>query len=261
MPGQNETSVTLHGCKIHVLRGGAGAPLVYLHGAGGGGLWLPFMEDMSRKFTVLAPEHPGFGRSDTPDWLDGIHDLAMFYLDFLAAEKLDDVHLVGSSLGGWLAAEMAMFDSSRLATLTVIGSAGLFVPGVKKNDIFLWSAEETARNLFHDQAMAETAAKLAVDPAGEDARMKNRYITARLAWQPRFYDPLLMKWLKRVKLPTLVLWGENDALMPKEYAAAFKKRLPQAQLEIIPECGHVPQLEKKDLFTERLTRFIAEAGR
>ena len=261
MAEHNETKVTLHGCTIHVLRGGSGEPLVYLHGSGGGGLWLPWMEDLARRFQLTVPEHPGFGRSDMPAWLDGIHDVALFYLDFLAAENLSAVHLMGGSLGGWLAAEIAMLDPSRLKTLTLIGPAGIHVPGVRKPDLFLWTAEEMARHLYHDPALGDEAAKRATDPAGEDVRMKNVYTVARLAWHPRFYDPLLMKWLARVKVPTLVLWGRDDAVLPVALAKGFVERLPHAELEIVPDCGHLPQVEKKDFFVERVTRFIAENGR
>jgi len=261
MAGHTETKVTLHGCDIHVMRGGSGAPLVYLHGSGGGGLWLPWMEDLARQFSVIVPEHPGFGHSDTPEWLDGIHDVALFYLEFLAAENLTGVHLMGGSLGGWIAAEIAMLDASRLKTLTLIGPAGINVPGVHKPDMFLWPADELARQLFHDKAMGDEAAKRAIDPAGADVRMKNIYTVARLAWHPRFYDPLLMKWLKRVKLPTLVVWGREDRILPVATAQGFAERLPQAEIEIVPDCGHLPQIEKKDIFVERVTRFIAGSGR
>jgi len=261
MVGHTETKLTLHGCGIHVIRGGSGAPLVYLHGAGGGGLWLPWMEDLAQKFNVIVPEHPGFGRSDMPAWLDGIHDVALFYLEFLAAENLAGVHLMGGSIGGWIAAEMAMLDASRLKTLTLIGPAGIHVSGVRKPDLFMWSAEELARRLFHDKAMGDEAAKRAVDPAGDDVRMKNIYTVARLAWHPRFYDPLLMKWLKRVKLPTLIVWGRDDQVLPAALVQGFAERLPQAEIEIVPDCGHLPQLEKKDFFVERVMRFIAGSGR
>jgi pimeloyl-ACP methyl ester carboxylesterase len=256
-----EATVTLDGCRINVLRGGKGEPLLFLHGAGGGGAWLPFMEDLAQRFDVIAPEHPGFGKSDTPDWFDGIHDLVFFYLDFLAAEGLAGVHLVGTSLGGWLAAEMAMVDAARLKTLTLVAPAGLHVKGVKKADIFLWPPEELARHLFHDPALAEAEAKRAVDPAGEDARMKNRYATARLAWQPRFYDPLLMKWLKRVTLPTLILWGEEDRILPSAHAPAFHEMLRHSHVELIPNCGHLPHIECKDAFVASVTRFIEGARR
>src|SRR5271170_6468461 len=139
------TSVlAVRGCRIRLMRGGAGSPLVVLHGASGANVQ-PFMQQLSQKFDVIAPEHPGFGDSDTPDWLDNIHDLAYFYLDLLDELKLNGVHLVGNSLGGWIAAELAVRNTQRLASLTLAGSAGLDVPGVKQMDSFLTSDEERLR--------------------------------------------------------------------------------------------------------------------
>src|ERR1700729_3733858 len=122
------TSVlVVRGCRIRLMRGGAGSPLVVLHGASGANV-LPFMQQLAQKFDVIAPEHPGFGESDTPDWLDNIHDLAFFYLDVLEQLKLEGAHLVGNSLGGWIAAELAVRNTSRLASLTLCDAAGLYVP-------------------------------------------------------------------------------------------------------------------------------------
>src|ERR1700758_1697545 len=127
--------IAVRGCRIRLMRGGAGEPLVYLHGASGAA-WLPVLQKLSQKFDVIAPEHPGFGESDTPDWLDSIHDLAYFYLDLLAELRLERLHLVGNSLGGFIAAELAVRNTARLASLTLAGSAGLYVPGVEQMDTF-----------------------------------------------------------------------------------------------------------------------------
>ena len=127
------TAVTVGGCRIRLMRGGSGEPLLYLHGASGAN-WLPFLQKLAKNFDVIAPEHPGFGESDSPAWLDNIHDLAYFYLDALDALELSGVHLVGNSLGGWIAAEMAVRSTQRLASLTLAGSAGLYVPGVSQVD-------------------------------------------------------------------------------------------------------------------------------
>ncbi len=106
-----ETFETVNGCKIRIMRGGQGAPLLYLHGALGVAAWMPFMERLSQRFDVIVPDHPGFGASDTPDWLDNIGDLAYFYLDFdRSSSASTGVHLVGASLGGWIAAEIAVRD-------------------------------------------------------------------------------------------------------------------------------------------------------
>ena len=145
------------GCNIKLMRGGAGrAAACSCTAPAAPGAWLPFMQSLATRFDVIVPEHPGFGDSDTPDWLDTIHDLAYFYLDFMEQLDLDRVHLVGVSLGGWIAAELAVRDTyRRLASLTLVGAAGIHVPGVKQVDLFLGSDEQRIRDFFHDQARAD----------------------------------------------------------------------------------------------------------
>ena len=121
MIDHTDQMISIGSCRIRLMRGGSGPPLLFLHGGGGIGIWLPSMARLAKTFDVIAPEHPGFGASDTPDWLDNIADLANFYLDFLDQLDLRGVHLVGSSLGGWVAAELAVRNASRLASLTLIG--------------------------------------------------------------------------------------------------------------------------------------------
>ena len=104
MPAYRQSEIEIRGCRVNLLRGGAGPPLLFLHGASGGGIWHPFLDRLAEGFDVIAPEHPGYGLSATPDWLDNIGDLAYFYLDFLKALELRGVHLVGLSIGGWIAA-------------------------------------------------------------------------------------------------------------------------------------------------------------
>jgi len=256
-----ETFETIAGCRIRIMRGGEGEPLVFLHGASGASVWAPWMEALSAHHEVIVPEHPGFGASDTPDWLDTIGDLAYFYLDAMEALGLERVHLVGNSLGGWIALELAVRDSSRLKTLTLVAPAGIRVKGVRKGDMFLWSPEETARNLFHDKELAERM--IAAMPTQEEAQMvglKNRLMTAKLGWQPRLFNPDLHKWLHRVKVPTLILWGDDDRVIPPAYGPAFEELLPQARLQVVEACGHLPHVEKPEAFARSVTRFIEEAA-
>jgi len=117
--GSSQT-LRVAGCSVQMLRGGKGPPLLFLHGAGGAGVWLPFMSALSECYDVIVPDHPGFGRSDTPEWLDQLSDLAYFHLDLIETLKLDGVHLVGHSLGGWIAAELAVRSTQRLSALTLI---------------------------------------------------------------------------------------------------------------------------------------------
>lgn len=247
------------GCKVSVQRSGSGPPVLFLHGARGAARWLPFMEALSGKFDLIVPEHPGFGRSETPPWLDNVSDLAYFYLDFIENLGLRQVHLVGASLGGWIAAELAARNQHALCTLTLVASAGIHVPGVLPGDIFLWSPVERARNLFCNANFAEAMLREQPSEEEQDLLMKNSFTTAKLAWQPRLFDPDLGKWLHRIAIPTLILWGDQDKVMPPAYAQAFRDMIPGSRLEIIPRCGHLPQVEKMDEFVAAVTRFIEEA--
>ena len=250
--------IEVDGCRINLRRGGSGEPLLYLHGSGGAPAVLPFMEKLAERFDVLVPEHPGFGASDEPEWLENMHDLAYFYLDVLKSLELRGVHLVGSSLGGWLALEMAVRDGSRLKSLVLVGPAGISVPGVKPGDVFLWSPEELARNLFFDPALAEKMLAQPMTPELLDESLKNRHTVARLGWEPRMHDPFLRKWLHRVNVPVKIVWGEADKILPVAYAGEFKKLMPAAEVEIIPRCGHLPQAERPEEFCDIVMRFAGK---
>lgn len=248
MANHRSEFMEINGCRVEVLRGGQGEPLLFLHGAGGASAWAPYMDRLAEKFDVIVPSHPGFGRSDTPDWLDNMQDMAYFYLDYLDALDLESVHLVGNSLGGWLSAEIAVRTTERIETLTLVSPGGIHVKGVPKGDIFMWDNEERVRNTFYDQKMAE--ARLAVEPSPEDAdiALKNLFTTAKLAWNPRFYNPDLYKWLHRIDVPTMIVWGDSDKIFPPAYGEAFNGMIPGSQLRIVPQCGHLPQQEKLDEF-------------
>src|SRR6266545_4212641 len=193
----NQELCEVRGCRITLKRCGSGPKLLYLHGANGAASVRPFMEELAKGFNVLVPEHPGFGGSDEPDWLDNIHDLAYFYLDFLEQLDLKEVLIVGASIGGWLALEIAVRDTSRIRALTAVGPLGIYVPGLKRGDLFLWSPEEKVRNLFFDQKIAEQMLAQPTTPEQIETEVKNQYTVARLAWEPRMFDPHLAKWLRR----------------------------------------------------------------
>src|ERR671936_241749 len=155
MRDHSTSTIAVGDCRIRLMRGGAGAPLLLLHGGGGFGIWLPSMARLAKKFEVIAPEHPGFGESDMPIWLDTIGDLANFYLDFLDQLDLRGVHLVGSSLGGWIAADLAVRNATRLASLTLVAAAGIHVKDVAQVDTFLSNEEQRIRDLFYNPELAE----------------------------------------------------------------------------------------------------------
>ena len=253
-------TIDVGGCAIEILRGGSGRGLLFLHGAGGASDWAPYMDRLAERFAVAVPSHPGFGRSDTPAWLDNMSDLAFFYLDAIETLGLDDLHVVGNSLGGWLACEIAVRSTARIQSLTLVSAAGIPVDGVPMGDLFLWNPEERVRNLFHDQSIAE--ARLALAPSQEEAdiALKNFFATSRLAWSPRFCNPDLVKWLHRIQIPTMILWGAEDRIFPPAYGEAFAALIPGSKLRIVPECGHLPHQEKTDAFLDAVTAIAEEAA-
>lgn len=259
--GPDRATARVDDCTVSYLRAGSGTPLLFLHGAGGISAWMPFMARLAERYDVIVPDHPGFGRSETPAWLDNIHDLAYFYLDFVRALGLRDVHLVGNSLGGWIACEVAVRSTASLRTLTLVSPAGLRLVGVRKLDTFLMPPDQIVRALYLDQAIPERI--LATPPSDEqaDIALKNQYAVARLAWQPRFYDPHLAKWLHRIDVPTLVLWGDSDRVIPPPYAAEFARLIPGAKLETIARAGHLPHVEQADAFLGAVTPFLEGAAR
>ena len=256
MADHTTSKLAVRGCSIAVMRGGTGRPLLILHGGGGAGGWMPYMADLAARHEVIVPEHPGFGASDTPEWLDTVSDLASFYLDFLDQLDLSNVDLVGFSLGGWIAAELAVRNTRRLASLTLVAAAGIHVPGVKQVDTFLLTDEQLVRAMFHDETRADAMVERLKAPELEDIGLKNRTTTAKLTWQPRGYDPHLRKWLHRIDVPTLLVWGAGDRVFPSDYAFAYQRLIPGSKAVIVPECGHLPHVEQRQSFVAALEGFL-----
>ena len=245
----------LDGCRLHLLRGGRGDPLLFLHGASGGGSWLPFMEDLATDFDVLAPEHPGFGQSSDPAWLDTVSDLAYFYLDLLDRLDLGPVHVIGTSLGGWIAAEMAVRNTRRIRSLTLVCAVGVTCGGQPIPDVFRLAPDEHLRRFCHGEANQE-ARRRAMATAEPAIREKNRVTVTRLGYRPRFCNPDLEKWLHRIDRRTLVLWGESDLIVPVVFGEAYRDLIPGAEMTVIPETGHAPYVEEPLRFNEALRSFF-----
>jgi pimeloyl-ACP methyl ester carboxylesterase len=250
----SENMLEVRGTRIRLVRGGEGLPLIFLHGASGHVGWLPFLDRLSQNFDVLVPEHPGFGGSDDPAWLDRPSDLAYFYLDMMETLKLDRVHLMGTSLGGWIAAELAIRNTVRLASLTLVCAVGIAADGVPLDDIFRMSPEENARRFYFDP---ERVQRRLEGLAKADARtlLRNRSTVVRLGY-PRFTNPELAKWLHRVDVPTLLLWGENDGLVPPRLGEAYRNLIPNSKLTVISRAGHAPFEEQPDAFLAAFNDFF-----
>ena len=260
MPAR-ETSHTVRNVKVRLFTAGDGPLLIFLHGAGGIEQWLPFFDLLAARHTVMVPEHPGFGGSDNPAFIRNVGDVAMYYLDFLddlvGSSGGGEIHLVGQSLGGWIAAELATRNCSHLKSLALLAPAGIRVKGFPSGDNFIWSPEEAARNLVHDQAYAQLAiaAAAAASDAQADHALVNRYAAARLAWEPRWFNPALERWLHRIRAPTLVLWGAEDKLLPACYAEVWRAEVPGVKVEIIQACGHLMHVEKAEVVANRILAF------
>ncbi|MFI5266436.1 MAG: alpha/beta fold hydrolase [Chloroflexota bacterium] len=251
-----EAFADVNGVRTHYLRAGAGQTLLYLHGSGGAGMWSPALATLAEQFDVIAPAHPGFGQSDRPDWLEGIDDMVVHYLDLLDALGLERAHLIGSSLGGWIAAELAVTNSQRLASLTLVDAAGLRVEGAAVPDMFAMDREAQTRIVFHDPALAEQALATPLDDDGLAYYLKNQTTLALLAWDPYLHDPKLHRRLHRISAPTLIVWGEQDRLIPLAHGRAYAEAIPGARLEVIPNCGHIPHQEQTDDFTRIVRHFL-----
>jgi pimeloyl-ACP methyl ester carboxylesterase len=259
MPAE-QSELRVRDVAVTLRRAGRGPKLLFLHGAGGVPQWLPFFDVLAERYEILVPEHPGFGGSDDPPWIRSMADLAFFYLDLLEETGLDQLHLVGNSLGGWLAAEILVRDRARFRSLVQLAPAGIRVKGVPCGDAFIWGPEEAVRNLYHDQSVADRL--LAIKPTEEqmDVMLKNRFTVAKFGWQPRWHNPDLEKWLHRIKLPALVIWGDDDRIMPPAYAALWRERLPDARLVMVEGCGHLPHVEQAGLVARHVHAFLAEAA-
>jgi pimeloyl-ACP methyl ester carboxylesterase len=246
MTEPTESVFELNGCRLLLRRAGAGAPLLFLHGASGFPGWLPFFERLSDRFAVAAPDHPSFGRSSMPEWLDAVGDLAYFYLDLIEALGWDGVHLVGHSLGGWIALEMAVRSSERIKTLTLIDAAGIRIKGKPIADVLVMDREDLIRGGFADPAVVAAQLAIEMTPELQETFAKNRVAAARLAWQPRFFNPHLAKWLHRVRVPTQIVWGDRDGIIAPDYAAEFQRLIPHAEMVMVPGTAHSPHVEKPD---------------
>ena len=245
---------------VDLLRDGRGAPLLYLHGAGAGGRWLPFQARLAERFDLLAPSHPGHGGSPAAEWIEHISDLAFHYLDLLDTLGLDRVHVLGASFGGWIAAELATMASHRLDSLVLIDPVGIKVEGWIYPFLFGVDLPQLVATIFHNPMAALALAPS--DTSIDTLAMLYRQSTAlaRVEWNPYLYNPLLRRRLARITTPTLLCWGAHDRLAPLVCAEAWRKEIPGAVLRVFEESGHVPHLEEPEALAAAVIEFCATRG-
>ena len=259
MAGYTEEIVDVGGAKVHTLKGGSGEPLLVLHGASGNTGWLRFAQALSDHYTVYYPSHPGYGQSDRPDWLESVPDMAAFYTWYMETVGLDQPRVIGFSLGGWIAAEIAATTGSPFAKMMLVGAAGIKPIQGEITDIFIISPAQVRDLLFHDPGQAPEYESVYARELSPDEQLTadlNREMTVRLTWKPYMHDPRLTGLLARVKAPTRMVWGREDRIVPVECGTLFQKAIPGSELVVIDNCGHSPQVEKPEDFIKTALEFL-----
>jgi pimeloyl-ACP methyl ester carboxylesterase len=252
--------LTVCGIELELLRRGAGRQILLLHGFQTVDPAARFLELLGRHGEIIAPAGPGFGSSPRPKDFDTVYDLVHLYLEILEALPGERTTLVGFSFGGWLAAEVAVKCSHRLDKLVLVDPLGIKVSDRETPDIldiFNRSPEEVRQKSWHDpDRFAPDFNEMSEEALVIYAR--NREALCRYAWHPYMYNPQLPRWLRRINVPTLLLWGMSDQVVTPDYGRAYSRLIPGARLELIEAAGHHPEIEQPEAFAERVSRFLEE---
>ena len=248
--------------EAKVKTAGSGPPLVYLHAAGGP-IWDDFVEGLTERFTVYAPHHPGTGETvrELIYAVQSLWDLVLIYDEIFDALGLASVPVVGTSFGGMMACELAAHRPERVSKMVLLDPIGLWRDDAPVAPYMVMSPEKLLATLYKhlDAAPVQKAIQMPDDP--KEAAV----VTADLIWAlgatGKFVWPIPDKGLKRrlhrVTADTLIVWGEDDALVSSVYAREFAARIANARVEIIKDCGHVPQVERLDVLRPMVTSFLA----
>ncbi len=252
-------SVVVDGTRIEMVERGSGQPLLFLHAENGSEPAAEAIEKLAKGARVIAPTHPGFGRSELPKGMRSIDDLSYFYLDLLDQLDLHDVVAVGVSLGAWIAAEIAVKSTARLSRLVMANAVGIKVADRETRDIvdiFALTEKEYLDIVYADPNVGRRDFK-ALPDAEVLAAARAREATARLAWNPFFHNPRLKSRLHRIRIPTLFLWGREDRMLSEAYGRAYCAMIPAARFEFIDRAGHFPHQEQSKAFAERVLAFVS----
>ncbi|HEY0183526.1 MAG TPA: alpha/beta hydrolase [Rhodopila sp.] len=252
----NETK-TVHGVELEVIRRGAGQPVVLLHGFQQIDPDARFLQALSRRAEVIAPSHPGFGRSGRPKDFETIYDVVNLYAAFLDALPYDKVTLIGFSFGGWLAAELAVRTCHNIERLVLVDTVGIKISDRETpdiTDVFNTHPDEVKRRTWHVQANAPDFN--AMSDEALIIRHRNWESLSLYAWHPYMYNPRLAFWLPRISVPTQVIWGASDRIVRPSYGEAFAERIPGARFAVIEQAGHQPEIEQPDAFVDHVTAFL-----
>jgi pimeloyl-ACP methyl ester carboxylesterase len=254
-----DASVSVNGTKLELIDRGRGRPILFLHPHIGIEPAAPVLALLADGGRLVAPSHPGFGRSDLPPTLTSVDDLAYFYLDAMDELDLEQALVVGVSFGAWIAAAIAVKSTARMSRLVLANPVGIKVGDRESRDIldvFAMTESEFVEKSFADAAAAERDYR----GLGEDELRivaRNAESAARFAWSPYMHEPKLKQRLHRIRIPTLVLWGAADKLIDESYGRAFCAAIPGAKFERIDGAGHFPHLERPKAFAAHALAFAA----
>jgi len=250
--------LSVGGVELEVVRRGAGRPVLLLHGAQNVDPRARFLDLLGQHAEIVAPSHPGFGSSARPADFETVYDLVHLYLDALEALPYEKVTLVGLSFGGWLAAEIAVTCGHRLDALVLVDAFGIKISDRETPDIldvFNTSPEEVTRRSWH--APGQWAPDYdAMSDEELVIRARNWDALCLYGWHPYMYNPQLTRWLARITVPTLVLWGASDGIVKPSYGRAYSELIPGSRFEIIEAAGHHPEIEQPEAFVDRVVGFL-----
>jgi pimeloyl-ACP methyl ester carboxylesterase len=260
--GYTESTIHVGGTGVTLIRGGSGSPLLVLHEELGHPGWLSWHADLARNHSLLVPVHPGFGPLPRADWISSVRDLAGFYSRMLRDMAIGPVDVIGFSLGGWIAAEMAAADSHQFRRMALVAPTGLRPPEGEIMDMFVVTARTYLNASVRDSASVPEFASLyggeetpGQFEAWEDARAES----ARLAWKPYMHNPSLGSLLEGIsRLPTLIVWGRDDVVVPLSAGHRYNEAITGSELAVFDECGHRPEIEQTPQFVNRLRGFLAQ---
>jgi pimeloyl-ACP methyl ester carboxylesterase len=253
-------SVVVEGTRIDLIERGNGRPVLFLHAENGIEPAHAAIDALAKSAHVVAPSHPGFGRSELPKGMQTVDDLSNFYLDLLDHFDLRDVTLVGVAFGAWIGAEIAVKSPGRLARLVMANAVGVKLGDRETRDIadiFALTEAEYLEIAYCDPNVGRRDYK-ALPPGEVAAAARAREATARFAWSPYFHNPRLKSRLHRIRIPTLFLWGAHDRMVGEPYGRAYCALIPSAHFETVDRAGHFPHQEQPQVFARRVLSFMDE---
>jgi pimeloyl-ACP methyl ester carboxylesterase len=255
--GWTEAAVEVAGVRLHLACAGSGRPVLVLHHDIGSPDRLDFYDALARRFAVLVPHHPGYGKSERPPWLRSVRDVAVIYQWLLGNLAIERPSLIGLGFGGWIAAEMATMAPTALHRLVLIGAMGLKPPEGDILDQAIVNYIDYARAGFRDQAaFARIYGEVTTDQLV--AWDLCREMCFRIAWKPYMYSHTLPHLLGGVKVPALVVWGDDDRIVPRSTGKLYAAALANARFEIVSGAGHWVEMEQPETLAGLVAGFIAE---